>query len=208
MDQPIPKVLKFIEIVDKFFPAPRFKGSDTDEAIWVRTLSRLLGGYDEGVLMEAAEEIVRTRDPAKDGTMFPKPAEITRACEAVAEARRLREVPLLETETAIRRREREMLAWSKDRLALAEDLCRGELGRRAVREGWIGALFSFCRVNGRLPTTRAEIDEVIGNHRNFVAALDHLEQMDGAIAKSLLALGNSVLARGREIGRRIEEAAR
>lgn len=173
-------VLAFVEIVSKFFPAPKFGGNEDDERIWLRALNEILYGYDDDVLLEAAKIIIRTRDPDKDGTMFPKPFECVTACDKAKDLKRVRSTPLLETRNAISKREREeadKISWGDDRQKLARELCHGEMGRRAAREGWLPQLYDYCRENAHLPKDNNAIAELIRDARSFQALKAEIEAM-------------------------------
>ena len=69
-------VKKLIMLIEVHFPRPKFSGDDAKEAIWLRSMDEIFGGFSGDLLGEAAVTIVRTRDPEKNNTMFPKPKEI------------------------------------------------------------------------------------------------------------------------------------
>jgi len=158
-------VKKFIMTVSAFFPRQKFAGEEAKEALWLRSMGEMLGGYSPDVLAAAAETIVKTRDP-KDGTMFPKPAECIAACDAAKKLLAHRETPLLAKPDKVD-------AWSDDRLALAFDLVNGEMGRRAAREGWVSILYHFARKNMRLPQP-PEIAAIVAERRELEAFIEGL----------------------------------
>lgn len=47
--------------------------------------------------------------------------------------------------------------WTPSRLANANRIIRSPMGQQAAKEGWIGALWDFCRVEERLPSAASEI---------------------------------------------------
>lgn len=202
--------MQFIGVVESFFPRPKLSGDDGREAIWLRTMLDLLSPYEDDVLLEAANTIIRTRDPDKDGTMFPKPVECIAACDKAKDLKRVRSTPLLESQDAIRRRAERNQAWSAERVEFATELCESTaIGRRAAKEGWVLQLHDFCRENMRLPTTDAEVDVLVrssANFRNLVARLtedtDTLAQKFGIWGQSYLrkeeALADDVLSK--EVG--------
>jgi hypothetical protein len=112
-------VKKFIMLVGAHFPRQKFVGEEEREALWLRSMGEILGGYADDVLMEAAANIVKTRDPKEDGSMFPKPVECIRACETVLRKRAsfaLMTAPKIEVEKAlasieIRIGDSEWLSW-------------------------------------------------------------------------------------------------
>lgn len=88
-------VKQFILLVDVHFPRQKFAGNEVKEAIWLRSMSEILGDYPPEVLAEAAAMIIRTRDPDKPhGSMFPKPVECIKACEAVQRRKILETLPV------------------------------------------------------------------------------------------------------------------
>lgn len=164
-------VKKFIMLVEVQFPRQKFSGDEDKEAIWLRTMNEDLGHYDDDVLVEAANKIRRTRDPNKDGTMFPKTKECVAACESVKASLKLRNsTPLLP-------KAEKSDDWSDDRLALAFDLVNGEMGRRAAREGWISSLYHFARKNMRLPQP-PEVAAIIAERRSLESFIQGLRDKE------------------------------
>lgn len=187
-------LLKFIGMVEKFFPAPKFNGDENEEALWLKMMQEMLGGYDEMTLVQAAQTIVRHRDPKKDGTFFPKPSECIAACEAVI---KLQRGAMLQIEAP------KADEWSDDRITLAFDLANGPLGRRAAREGWVNALLRFCRKNMRLPKD-GEISACISENAEFQEALRRCREGEcGPLSASLAVLGESIAARSEENAKRV-----
>lgn len=184
-------VKKFIMTVSAFFPRQKFAGEEAKEALWLRTMGEMLGGYSDAVLARAAEEIIRTRDP-RDGTMFPKPAECIAACDAAKKVLAHIATPLLpKTEKAD--------DWSDDRLALAFDLVNGEMGRRAAREGWVDGLYHFARKNMRLPQP-VEIGTLIAGARETERIIAELDAGPASmLTTAIIRFGKSVLARRSEL---------
>lgn len=126
---------------------PPFHWEDRREAGWmqdaIQELSVFEGKCDGKVLERAMRDLIRTRK--KPG--IPAIADLITAC---AEAKRW-----LEAE-----KERDQLPleptaktpeWSPDRVKLAYDLCRTELGKRACREGWSWRLWHHCRIEMKHP---------------------------------------------------------
>lgn len=139
-------VARFISVVALHFPRPKFNEDEVMEAAWVASMNRTLGGFSDEVLADAAERIVSSRHPKKDGRFFPTPAECSSACVEASKLIAASETPLLAKPKGD--------DWSDDRLALAFDLVRGEMGKRAAREGWAARLYNFCRINMRLPNAQ------------------------------------------------------
>jgi hypothetical protein len=49
--------------------------------------------------------------------------------------------------------------------AHAKELCKGPLGRKAEREGWLAELIEYCRQEGRLPQEREDITALVAAAR-------------------------------------------
>lgn len=88
------EIKKFILLVEVHFPRQKFSGDEAKEALWLRSMSEILGQYEPEVLSEAAATIVRTRDPQKEGTMFPKPQECIKVCEAILRRKAYENMPM------------------------------------------------------------------------------------------------------------------
>lgn len=48
----------------------------------------------------------------------------------------------------------------REQCGATDRLMRSDLGRRAARDGWIVALWTWCHKRGRLPATQGEVDEI------------------------------------------------
>lgn len=187
-------LIKFIGMIEKFFPAPKFGGDQKEEELWLKMMRDMLSAYDEQTLVQAAQSIVRHRDPKRDGTFFPKPSECIAACEAVV---KLQRGAMLQIEPP------KADEWSDDRITLAFDLANGPLGRRAAREGWVNALLRFCRKNMRLPKD-GEISSCIAENAEFQEALQRCRDGEcGSLSASLATLGESIAARAEENAKRV-----
>lgn len=186
-------VKKFIMMVSAFFPRQKFAGEEAKESLWLRVMETSIGGYSDAVLALAAEEIIKTRDPKADGTMFPKPSECISACDAAKKILEIRAMPLLPpTEKANE--------WSDDRMKLAFDLVNNEMGRRAAREGWLANLYHFIRRNMRLPqqhevagivTERREVDRLINELMN--------KERPTSVDAALIGLARTLIQRREEL---------
>lgn len=85
-------IMKFILLVEVHFPRPKFNGDERREAVWMRSMREILSEFEPDVLAKASETIIRTRDPQRDGSMFPKPVECIDACRKIIAHRVLREL--------------------------------------------------------------------------------------------------------------------
>lgn len=185
-------VAKFIAAVGLHFPRPKFNEDETSETAWMASMVRCLGGYDDEVLEEAAGRIIATRNPKRDGKFFPVPSECTAFCEQACRALNMAATPLLEKPKSDE--------WSPDRKKLADDLVSGELGKRAVREGWLGMLHVFCRRHARLPTSEHEIAECRREAVAFNRAYEDCKNGNGGEAgEQLVELGESMMKRRQEL---------
>lgn len=191
-------VTKFIMLVSAHFPRQKFAGDEAREALWVQSMREMLSVYSDDVLMRAAEDIVRTRDPDKDGTMFPKPKECLDACETAKKALAFEATPLLETSERWAQRVSEADLWSQERINLARDLLASELGQRAKREGWADHLFHFMRINKRLPQG-PEVAETIRAARAHADLLAELAEKGDLLSRHLRTYGASVQAHTRDL---------
>jgi hypothetical protein len=91
-----------------------------------------------------------------------------------------------------------------DAFKLANDLIRGELGRRAAQEGWVLTLRDFIVKHGRLPDGRGEIERIIGIRDKFLMNLiDCIEGRGGFFGHDLVKLGKSMARREYEIAQRV-----
>lgn len=96
-------VKKFILLVEVHFPRQKFSGDEGKEALWLRSMSEILSDYDEATLGEAANTIIRTRDPdGKSGTMFPKPSECIRVCDTIRLRKEFEAMPIFSAENVVR----------------------------------------------------------------------------------------------------------
>lgn len=153
-------IANFIErlCANGFYP-PRHE-NEAAEAEWAAGVASALTHYETDILPQIAQEILDTRIDRK----FPLPAEIRKVSLEVYD--RVRSSQLLPE--APKGRDAE---WTAERLALADSLCRTELGRRAAREDWILGMWDFCRKNSRMPDAR-EVERIITESREADAFID------------------------------------
>jgi len=167
------------------------KAGTEEEKMWFRSMDAVLAGYEPSVLATACFRIMRSR---KD-TRFPVPAEITAVCdEVLADRSREKLIP-----NAAEARDKAP-AWTEERRRLADELVMCEMGRRAAREDWIGALHDFARREMRLPAPH----EIAGVRR---AAQDFDQHYDdvmrggaaGEATAALARLGHTISARREQL---------
>lgn len=188
--------MKFVVLIDGFFPRPKFNRDDSREALWLRTMKELLRRYDAQVLSMAAQQILETRDPEKDGTMFPKPSECIAFCEAAKKQIAFDAAPLLAAPTKVD-------TWSDDRIALAFDLMNGPMGRRAADEGWLQPLYTFCRKNSRLPAQH-EIQQCVADGRIVQSVIeDFRNRGPDPVHGAIVQWGNTLLEKQEELARKL-----
>lgn len=137
----------FVESVLQIWPP--FRWDEVQEQAWAALMVRELSGFNPAVLERGFQEMVRRRKE----TRTPTPAECIAVC---VEARKWLELEASTEQLPELRQSSD--EWSRERRKLAHDLKRSDLGRQAAREGWIVALWNFCRRNQRLPSGR-EIDQ-------------------------------------------------
>lgn len=142
------KVAAFVSRLAVHFPPPKFDGPE-QESEWLRSIIESLKGYSDDVLTRAAQHIIDTRGLKREEKWFPVPAEIRRYCnEIIAEDERL---PLLKAQQSEAFDGLKAPPFSKARTRLVLDLLKGEMGRRAAREMWIGSLVDYVRYAKALP---------------------------------------------------------
>ena len=188
-------IARFIAVVALHFPRPKFNEDEAMEGAWIASMNRALGGFSSDTIAAAASQIVSSRKPKRDGRFFPVPAECVEICTEIERFAKMAATPLLAAP--------DKNEWSDERLALAFDLVKGELGMRAAREGWIAALYRFCRKQMRLPNG-PEIDRCVREAAAFDRCLEGVRHgAAGKISGSLAELGKSILARRDELSARV-----
>ncbi len=146
---------------------------------WVAEMDRLVKGYAEKELDKAADIVLRSHR----GNRFPSVSEMLQACEDARE--QLVPRPKLNSFDT-------WPEWSPDAIAKADELIRCAMGRKAADEGWVFALHTFCRKNGRLPTNQNEISGCIAEARGFDDA--YAKNAASGDPLGLNRLGDSMLA--------------
>lgn len=182
-------VTKMISAIELHFPMAKFVDETTEEA-WTASMIKFLTPYDPHVLARAAEHILKTRDPKRDGKWFPVPSEIIAVCDLMQRAIQLESAPPL-----LAHGRKDQSEWAGWRAELADDLIKTPLGHEAAKRGWIGALWSFCRRFARLPEAK-ELGAVKADAKVFDEALDACERGEaGPHSRTLAELGRSIKAR-------------
>lgn len=179
-----PHVANFIRVVSIHFPSSA-RGDDAE--LWLASMDRILRGMEPEVLAIAAEIIIETRDQKRDGRFFPVPKECVAACERARERIRLQAVPPL-----LSQGNRDPSPFASWRVALADELIQGSMGREAAENGWALSLRDFCRRHGRLPQGR-EIDGCKRTAAGFDDALQACEAgRAGVLSGPLARLGRTM----------------
>ena len=107
---------------------------------WLEDFERILGVYPQDVLERARDRLIGEAGRGYILLSLPR-------CKAVCEQihHELHRPP-------VSRRSDRFTGPEPEQIETARRLIRGELGRRAVSEGWIVALYDFCLAHSRLPT--------------------------------------------------------
>ena len=185
-------VVQFIAVVSIHFKPPTKVGDETAERAWHASMIRQLQHYSPELLARAADYIVTTRHPERDGRWFPAPAECH---EYVKQAERLLKhesnpTPLLATAVA------KGDPWSTERQNLADIIVTTTpLGKRAAKEGWVMQLWDFIREEQRAPTTNAEFVELQERSKRFDDMIRRLYETDefGRLTGTLRRFGQTFL---------------
>lgn len=158
--------------------------------------ARMLNNYTEAELEEAADLLFQRH---KGPHRWPRIPE----CIMCAEEARERRHSDAKAKEANKPQNPD---WMPEVVAMANDLIRCDLGRRAAREGWITQLWDFCRKHRRLPD-KAEIERARPlDPRRFGGLIAEARRFDQAYAecckpdapemtRKLKELGDSMLER-------------
>lgn len=152
------------------------KEGSAEEAQWTDGMIAVLSGYTDDVLADACLWFWQHRKEIR----FPLSAEIITVCDAIAKER-VRPKLLAKEAQAVR-----ASPYSPDRTDLVRHLLRSnQLALQAVKEGWIGALGDYVRVNARMPDV-AEISKLKHSSRETTEALESVYRGDKLPADSIL----------------------
>lgn len=154
---------------------------------WLADWEGVMKPFEPWVIEAAATRMVHSR--TKPG--FPFPAEVAAVCREVLADDRRGKPELSKPEP------------KANPYKLADDLIRGELGKRAAREGWALTLHDFIRENTRMPNEQ-ECRRLIAIRDKFVVNLvDCQEGRGGEFGGPLVKLGLSMAAREHKIAKRV-----
>lgn len=132
----------FISDLAVHYTTPKYD-DPKDRQRWLKSFVVELRGASPEVLKRAAQLIINSRK----NRYFPLVADCRQAVREAAELvkfeQRLQTLPTL----------RQALGdeWSQERRDLADQLIKSGLGKEAANDGWILALWDFCRRFQRLP---------------------------------------------------------
>lgn len=183
-------ISKFITELALHFP-PKHARPELETA-WLKSMAEALRGTSASVLEDAARRIIQTRKY----TSFPLPAECRAACADAADRQRTRADASALPGFACGRSEGD--GWTTERLKLAYDLIKTQLGKQAAKEDWILAMWHFCRKQQRLPAGH-EIDRCKKEAREFDEAYTEALRGIGPCSQAVVKLGDSMLAKRKEL---------
>ena len=158
-----------------------------DAAGFLTELARLIRGHPADVQNRAADVLIRTHKPSARRP-WPAPSEIAAACADVADA------------VAAQQRPAHDHPWSDRRKRKATDLIVCRLGQQAADEGWITALWDFCRKHERLPNEH-EVHRCRVSAKEFDEAFASFCANPGVLAAPLRAGFEKRFARRDVLGR-------
>jgi hypothetical protein len=180
-------VQKMLDELGLHFPK-RLDDPDGEEA-WVASWIRAFKSYQPWILEAATIRIIEGRSERS----HPIIADVKKVCHEI-----LREDAESKPELRV------APPGPGDVFKLANDLIRGDLGKRAAREGWALTLRDFIVKHQRLPDGRLEIERIIGIRDKFLMNLiDCIEGRGGFFGHDLIKLGKSMARREYEIAQRV-----
>jgi len=186
-------VIKFVDQLSDYFGPPKPAAGQDDGtylSTWMRYAIEDFGFYNAEEL-ERAFKILRAKSKYKS---MPSNAEILDAARQAAKELQIERPQLkVETKTPAERN-------AKAREDIAIMLMRNSpMGKTSCAEGWCGELFAFCRDNGHLPRTNAEIQLLVDGAQGTVDRIEGLQtgriDVPVKMREKLVSLGHSMLAR-------------
>ena len=194
-------VHRFVAVVALHFPRPKFNDDEVMEGAWIASMNRVLSGYSDEVLAEAAQRILAQRNPKRDGKFFPVPSECSDVCTHVAKLQEMQRTPLLSYG------HRDSSPWAGWRMQLADELINGEMGRQAAEEGWVLILHDFVRNNGRMPTgneiARCRQDAKVFDEAYAECVRGHWQGNGQFVQAAFVKLGDSMVARRDDLAKAV-----
>lgn len=112
-----------------------------DPPAYIKEIARLISSYGEDEQNRAADALIRSHRPNRQKP-WPTPFDICEACIAA------RDATVLSRQAS---QPEKWPEWSAAASRTALDLIRSELGQQAADQGWVAALWDFCRRQRRLP---------------------------------------------------------
>lgn len=180
-------VQKMLDELGLHFPK-RLEDPDAEEA-WIASWIRAFKDYQPWILEAATIRIIEGRAERS----HPIIADVKKVCADV-----------MRDDADSKPQLRAAPPGPGDVFKLANELIRGDLGKRAAREGWVLTLRDFVVKHQRLPEGRLEIDRIIGIRDLFLTNLnDCIEGRGGFFGHDLIKLGKSMARREYQIAQRI-----
>ena len=194
------------ELENHFFPVKH--NPESRRAAWMASFARELRGFSTQVLVEAARDLTLRRRKER---YFPQLSECADACHKAR--KRFDLVAKASQVTAAKYDPAKTDPYAPWRGEMADRLIIGDMGRRAVKEGWILMLHDFIWVNQRLPRND-EIPKLRAAIEGFEEAYSKCVAMVGwkgkdpvgelGLAGKLVEWGDSIIAKRAKLADRVE----
>lgn len=201
---PVKPAVKFAQTILQLFPP--FRWEPDQEERWMEIMARETSGFSDAVLDRALSIMVRRKDHR-----MPTPGECINAC---IEAKRWAEKDKQASELTDLHPSAG-LEWSTERKRLAYELCKGTtLGKEAAKDGWVQAMWDFCRRHQRLPVGH-EIEACKRGAKEFMETyklclrgecIDRdgvVQKLGSAEAAVLQKLGSSMLTKREKLSQEV-----
>ena len=199
-------VADFIAALENQFFPPKHD-PESRRIAWMQAFFREMRGFSTQVLVEAARDIILTRKER----FFPLLSECVTACHNAR--KRFDLVAKASQVTAAKYDPAKTDPYAPWRGEMADRLIIGDMGRRAVKEGWILMLHDFIWVNQRLPRND-EIPKLRAAIEGFEEAYSKCVAMVGwkgkdpvgelGLAGKLVEWGDSIIAKRAKLADRVE----
>lgn len=169
--------IDLIDTVLKMFPPYRWEPDQ--EETYGKTLMAKLRDFPVAVILETRDKIVGERTDRRT----PMVSEIIAMARDIDNWRKRQQGELVMTS------EQKQARFSEERERLANDICRGPIGRQAAREGWVLPLWNHIVEHGRAPDERG-IEACKRTAEEAVKFYEELLRKDdrSAMHKSLLGI--------------------
>jgi hypothetical protein len=179
--------IDLIDTVLKMFPPYRWDAEQ--EEIYGKTVIAKLKEFPVAVITETRDKIVGDRDDRRT----PMVSEIIAIAKEVDLWQKRQQGELVTTEQKETR-------FSEERERLANDICKGPIGRQAAREGWVLPLWNFIVEHNRAPEGAA-IEACKRTAKESLEFYDELLRKDdrSAMHKALLGIAEGIQRRRRNL---------